>query len=218
LEYRGGIHYLRYRDNPALAESQLRSILTNGLIYFNNWIKINVNTNKKLAKAVNIRFSDFKEKPEGDTIYYAANRPLTWADFQSKLKPGGKYMAEVMPGLGYDLNADMKNGTINVDLAVKTYLAKSTCRAYFEGRSDYTLNHEQRHFDVVKIIAEQFKRKIKANRLTPDNFEAIINMQYLDSYRDMDAMQKAYDGETGHGMNKAAQDKWNNKIDAGLKD
>jgi hypothetical protein len=42
-------------------------------------------------------------------------------------------------------------------------------------------------------------------------------MQYLDSYRDMYAMQKAYDKETRNGRNEYAQSKWNNDIDKGLK-
>ncbi|MDB5009909.1 MAG: hypothetical protein JWQ06_698, partial [Mucilaginibacter sp.] len=81
----------------------------------------------------------------------------------------------------------------------------------------YALNHEQRHFDIVKIITEQFKQKVLAEKLTPDTFEAFINMQYLDSYRDMDAMQKAYDKETSHGINRFVQTEWNDRIDKELK-
>jgi hypothetical protein len=56
-----------------------------------------------------------------------------------------------------------------------------------------------------------------AKKLTPDNYEALLNMQYLDSYRDMNVMQKAYDDETNHGINQSAQDTWNAKIDKELK-
>ena len=69
----------------------------------------------------------------------------------------------------------------------------------------------------MKIISEQFKQKILAKPLTPDTYEAIINIQYLDSYRDMTAMQKAYDKETAHGMNRIAQEAWNQRIDKELK-
>jgi hypothetical protein len=33
----------------------------------------------------------------------------------------------------------------------------------------------------------------------------------------MNAMQKAYDAETGHGQNRAAQDEWNARIEQQLK-
>jgi hypothetical protein len=217
LDYKGSIHYIRHGENFAQVESQLRGVLKSALNYFNTWMEINADVNKKLANGVKLKFTNYRDKLEGDTIYYAKDRPLTWSDFQSRYKPMSNYMAEVMPGMGYDLDAQMSKGIINANISLKTYLPKSTCRANYEGRNSYTLNHEQRHFDIVKIITDQFKKKILLNKLTPDNYEAIINMQYLDSYRDMDAMQKAYDKETSHGLNKEAQSEWNNRIDKELK-
>jgi hypothetical protein len=217
LDYKGSVHYIRHGENLSPVEGQLRGLIRNGVIYFNKWMEINSDGNKKLANAVRLKFTEYRDKLEGDTIYYAADRPLTWSDFQSRYKPMSSYMAEVMPSFGYDLNAQVNKGTINANILLKTYLPKSTCRANYEGRNNYTLNHEQRHFDIVKIITEQFRKKVLANKLTPDNYEAIINMQYLDSFRDMDAMQKAYDKETSHGLNKEAQAEWNDRIDKELK-
>jgi hypothetical protein len=217
INYPGGLHYIRSIDNVSSVERNLRSMLTSGLTYFNDWVKENLDSNKKLAKKVKISFRDYTEKPEGDTIYYADNRPLTWHDFQSRLRPNGSYTASVMPSIGYDQQAEVENGTVNVSIVMKAYLPKSASWASVTGRDEYALNHEQRHFDLVKIIAEQFKQKVLAARLTPDTFEAFINMQYLDSFRDMNAIQKAYDKETAHGMNKSAQEEWNKRIDRDLK-
>jgi hypothetical protein len=217
LDYPGRLHYTRSPDNAASVERNLRSMLKGGLVYLNDWIKDNANTSRKLAKNVKIGFSDYSEKTEGDTIYYSAKRPLTWADFQSKLRPTGPYQAAVMPSIGYTQEAKVEQGTIEVKVAMKTYVPKSACWANYSGRDDYALNHEQRHFDVVKIVAEQFKKKVLAKKLSPDTYEAFINMQYLDSFRDMDAMQKAYDGETAHGLNRGAQENWNARIDKELK-
>lgn len=217
VNYRGGLHYIRQGRNAAVAESQLRAILKDGLIYFNNWMQANINVSRKLANKVNITFTDYTEKPEGDTIYYTAQRPLTWADFQSRVKPIDNMEAEVMPGFGYNQEAKIANGIINVHIAMKTFMPKSAAWAGYNDRSNYALNHEQRHFDIVKIITGQYKQKVLAANLTPDTFEAFINMQYLDSYRDMDALQKAYDKETNHGRNEAAQAAWNKRIDNDLK-
>jgi hypothetical protein len=216
IDYRGGLNYRRNGGNLAAIERDLRSLLKAGLVYFNDWKKENDNSNRNLAKNVKISFTDYTEPKEGDTIYYAAGRPLTWADFQSRNRPTGNYQAMVMPSIGYTQEAKIVKGTILVNIAVKAYVPKSACWAAYEGRDDYALNHEQRHFDIVKIIAEQFKQKVLAKKLTPDTFEAIINMQYLDSFRDMNAMQKAYDKETSHGLNKIAQEAWNHKIDQAL--
>lgn len=217
VTYQGGMHYIRPADNLNDIEPQLRKTLINGLTFFNSWIKTNTPINNKLAKNVKVTFSNYTENTEGDTIYYAANRPLTWDDFKSTYKQRGTYAAEVMPSIGYDQHSKVDNGTILVSLSMKTFLPKSTCWVSAYAKDDYTLNHEQRHFDIVKIIAEQYKQKVLAEHLTPDNYEAFISMEYLDAYRNMDKMQKAYDGETRHGNNHDAQSDWNDRIDKELK-
>ncbi|HEY0176726.1 MAG TPA: hypothetical protein VGC08_10130 [Pedobacter sp.] len=217
VDYNGGSHYIRDGANIAAIERSIRGVLNTGLVYFNDWMNMNAGTNRKLAKNVQISFTDYMEKPEGDSIYYSANRPLTWADFQSHTKPSGIYEALVMPGFGYEQRAEVAKSVIHVNITMKTYLPKSAGWVNYSGRNDYNLNHEQRHFDIVKIISEQFKQKILAAGLTPDTYEAFINIQYLDSYRDLDAMQSAYDKETGHGVNRSAQTMWNDRIDRELK-
>jgi len=216
VDYQAGLRYSRADHLQAAPDEYLRAILNNGLVYFNNWMKDNAGTNRKLAKNVDISFTDYTETTEGDTIYYSAKRPLTWADFQSAAQPASRFGAQVIPGIGYTQQAKMNKGTVVVNIVMKTYLPKSASRASYNTRDAYSLNHEQRHFDIAKIIAEQFKQKILAKKLTADTFEAFINMQYLDSYRDLDAMQKAYDTETGHGLDKFAQAEWNNRIDKEL--
>ena len=217
IDYEGGLHYTRAVNNITVIEPYLRTVLKNGLVYFNNWINANSNVNRKLAQKVNVSFNDYTEKIEGDTIYYSRTRPLTWADFKSTVKPAGTFDAEVMPFFGYDQQAEIIKGTIYVKITLKVYVPKSACWTNYSASDAYGLNHEQRHFDITKIIAEQFKQKIAAQNLTPDNFESIINMQYLDSYRDMNTMQKAYDKETAHSRNETAQQAWNTLIDKNLK-
>jgi hypothetical protein len=217
LDYPGRLRFARSADNPASIERNLRSMIKGGLVYLNDWILANAQTSVKLAKSVKISFDDYSEKVEGDTIYYSTKRPLTWADFQSALRLTGPYQASVMPSIGYTQEAKVEQGVVLVKLLVKAYVPKSACWASAGGRDDYALNHEQRHFDIVKIIAEQFKRKMMAKKLTPDNYEAAINMQYLDCFRDMNTMQKEYDAETAHGQNRVLQDQWNSRIDSELK-
>jgi hypothetical protein len=216
VNYKGSMKYTRYGAGQAAIDEYLRGIIKGSLDYLNRWMKDNSPVNRKLAKNVRLSFEDFIEAPEGDTIYYSRKRPLTWPDFQSRARPIGIYAAQVIPGIGYTQQAQMNKGTIEVKITMKTYLPKSASRANFSVRDAYSLNHEQRHFDIAKIIAEQFKEKMLAQSLTPDTFEAAINMQYLDSYRDLDAMQRAYDTETRHGTDRSAQANWNDKIDKAL--
>ncbi|MDF2432704.1 MAG: hypothetical protein JWP44_2335 [Mucilaginibacter sp.] len=215
--YNGNVVYSRSADKPWDVEPTLRKLLINGLVYINTWINRQAGTNIKLAKAVKVNFTDYEEKPEGDTIYYSVKRPLKWSDFQSKTG-NNKYEAEVFPFIGYDEEAKVINGVINVRLIIKVSLPKSACWVKRGSESDYALNHEQRHFDIVKLVAEHFKQKIKAQNLPVSNFEGPINEEYLETYREMDRLQKLYDSETMHGINHPAQQRWNEKIDKELKD
>lgn len=217
IAYNGGLHYIRPLASGNLIEAQLRTVLKSALVYFNNWMHNNRSTYQALAAKVTFSFTDFTQKAEGDTIYYNPKRPLTWSDFQSKTRPSPRFAASVMPGFGYELHQEVKNGAINVRIALKTYVAKSDSWAGAQ-RDAYGLNHEQRHFDIARVISRRYQQKVIAARLTPDNYEAFIGMQYLDSYRDLDTLQKAYDGETRHGVDEAAQRDWDRKIDEMLKE
>lgn len=207
------INYVRSPNITPQVEGYLRSILKSSLLYFNNWMNSNAKTDPRLAKSVKFTFSDYSEKNEGDTIYYSSKRKLRWDDFQSRNISSNKYQALVMPGIGYNQDAKIVNGVVQVHISVKAYLPKSAAWSRPTGRDAYTLNHEQRHFDIVKIISEQFKEKVRNADFQPDTYDAFLNMQYLDSFRDMHTMQKAYDKETSHGLNRFAQASWDDKID-----
>ena len=213
VDYRGGLKYQRNQADQTSIERYIRPLITAALNYFNDWVKDNEPVNRKLATAVRFNFTDYTEQPEGDTIYYARNRPLSFKDFQSRNRPKAIYGAFVIPGIGYTQEAKIDKGVIHVAIAVKAFLPKSAAWINEGSKDDYTLNHEQRHFDIAKIIADQFKQKVLAAKLTPDTFEGFITIQYLDTLRDLHTMQTAYDQETAHGMNRLIQERWNAKID-----
>jgi hypothetical protein len=215
IDYRTSSIYNRTIGQQYDVEPLLRHTLEAGLIYFNTWINREADTNIKLAKGVKLIFTDYSEQPEGDTIYYSAKRPLRWEDF--KAAPiGGKYEASVLPSIGYNERVEIVNGIVNIHLAIKTYLPKSASWVRSGSSSDYSLNHEQRHFDIVKIIAERFKQKLMSEKLPVDNYDGYINVDYLEAFREMNMMQDQYDNETGHGTNSYTQQQWNEKIDKEL--
>lgn len=215
VSYSGGARYSRSETQTDVAESTIRKGLENALIYFNNWINKYANSDIRLAKAVNVTFTDYSEKPEGDTIYYSTKRPLAWSDFQDKPN-SGPYEAEVFAGIGYTEHTTIEKGVIHVILDIKVDIPKSA--AWVRGmRDDYILNHEQRHFDIAKIVSEHFKQKIAAMKLPVDTYDGYINEQYLETLREETRMQKQYDRETHHGTDHQVQATWNEKIDQELR-
>ncbi len=215
-DYNGGSVYTRDASHAIDLEPILRHAIENALVYLNTLMNQRAGTDIKLAKSVKISFTDYQEKDEQDTIYYTTNRPLKWSDFQSVV-PSSRFDAEVFPTIGYDEHVSVKNAVVNLNITLKVSLPKSACWAKPASRTDYSLNHEQRHFDIAKIAAEHFRQIIASENLPVENYDGSVNADYLDAYREMNDMQKQYDNETRHGADQFAQQRWNEKIDKELK-
>lgn len=213
VDYNANTAYQRSPGPAQQIEPLLSSALSNSLVYLNNWMNAQAGTNIKLAKAVKVFFTDYNETVEGDTIYYSINRPLAWADFKGKQQTGTWNGAEVFASIGYDEHVSVSNSIVNVTLAIKAYIPKSASWVSTDVVNANSLNHEQRHFDIAKLVAEHFKQRVMAEKLPPDNYDGAINMAYLDALREMYDMQKKYDAETAHSTNTYQQELWNNRID-----
>ncbi len=215
-DYSSGIRYTKPDNQPDVAESTLKQGIKGALSWFNSWMDQQAGSNVLLAKGVKVKFTDFTEKPEGDTIYYAANRPLTWDDFKEKPRES-RFEAEIFTSIGYTEQTEVANSIINITIALKVEVPKSDCWVKDKNLDAYTLNHEQRHFDIEKLVSEHFKQKILAMDLPVDNFDGPINVEYLETLREANRLQKQYDTETRHGTDRQAQEQWNEKIDRELK-
>ncbi len=216
VDYNAGATYERSPGPAQAIAPTLAHVLQNGLLYFNTWMEKRAGADGRFAKSLQVTFADYSENPEGDTIYYSAKRPLTWDDFKSRIS-SHRYDAEVYPTIGYSEHTLVKNSVVSLKIELRVALPKSACWVRGGGMSDYALNHEQRHFDIAKIAAEHFKRKLASEQLPVDNYDGFINCDYLDAYREMDKLQEQYDKETDHGANHAAQEEWDRKIDEELR-
>lgn len=154
-DYNGSAGYNRFANQEVDIEMVLRHALEYSLTFFNTWINNEAGTNIKLAKNVKISFTDYTEQPEGDTIYYSFKRPLRWDDFKAKPLSNSRFGAEVLPSIGYNEDVGVNKSTVNVHLDLKAFLPKSACWVRTDSKNAYSLNHEQRHFDIVKIIIER---------------------------------------------------------------
>jgi hypothetical protein len=215
VNYKGSANYQRKAGPAQQVEPLLRSTINNSLIYLNNWLNVQADNNIKLAKGVKVFFKNYTEPEEGDTIYYSVNRPLKWTDFQGKPPYSSKYGAAVFASLGYNEDVKLVKGIVNVTLTLKVYAPKSACWVRTDA-SAYGLSHEQRHFDIVKLVSEHFKQQIVLTQLSTANYDGPINVAYFDALRELDRLQKAYDEETGHSVNTYQQQLWDSKIDKEL--
>jgi hypothetical protein len=216
-EYRSTANYTRPLGQIDVIGTTIRQALVASLTNLNNYMNREAGQNEKLAKDLTVTFTDDSRITDNDTVYYNPDRKLMWSDFRALPRPGSRYAAEVFTSFAYEGKSSVKNGTINVNLLVKAYMLKNSSWGRSEAKNAYSLNHEQRHFDITKIIAERFKRKIQPDSLTLEDYNSIIQYQFIELYREMNKMQELYDSETNHGINQAAQERWNQQIDAELR-
>ncbi|QJD78361.1 DUF922 domain-containing protein [Spirosoma rhododendri] len=215
--YRGGASYTRPMGQTAVVEQTIRQSLTASLRSLNEYMKREIDRNEKLATTLRVEFADDARSTDDDTVHYNPDRPLSWADFQARPRSGSHYAAEVFTSFAYEGRSTVEHGTITAHLLVKAYMLKHSSWVRDVALNAYSLNHEQRHFDIAKLIAERFKRKLTPETLTLADYNSEIQYQFIESFRDMNKLQEQYDRETQHGINQAAQAFWNQKIDAELR-
>jgi hypothetical protein len=216
-EFRTKGQYVRPANQTQVVEQSLRQSVVAALRTFDNYMKKEGHTDGRLATRLNMVLKDYVRNQDNDTVFYSLDRPLSWSDFQAPPRVASRYAAEVNPNFAYEGHSKVVNGVVELTVTVKTFTLKSGSWVKAPALNAYSLNHEQRHFDIAKIITERFKNKLNPDSLSIEDYNSNIQYQFLESYREMSRMQELYDGETNHGLNVAAQERWNTRIDADLK-
>lgn len=214
LPYQGGARYSRLPGQVSIVEPTLRQALVHALSYLNTWINQEAGRNERLARGLKVTFKDYTANHDPDTLFYDPARPLQWEDFRARPR-NSTYAAAVFPSFSYEGDSKVVDGIIHLDLTMKVFVVRDASWVR-TGRDAYGLNHEQRHFDLVKIIAENFKKQVQPENLTVADYNSLIQYQFLESWREMTALQEQYDRETRHGLDQAAQQRWNQQIDRDL--
>lgn len=166
---------------------------------------------------VNVYLENRVAKQSSDTIYYDVSRKLTWQDFQGKPdlhNPGGAVTAS---GYAFDADMKMEDKIIYLNIGVYVYFLKSESWRKPDINSDFHLLHEQTHFDITRLGAENFIKELVKSTFTRDNYNQLLNSVFDKSYNENMALQTQYDTETQHSIKYQVQLKWNEKIAAEIK-
>lgn len=166
---------------------------------------------------VNVFMVDKVAKKSSDTIYYDAKRKLTWNDFQGK--PDYHNIGAALTASGYAFDADItiEGKIIYLNVDVYTFFGKTGSWKKPEINSDYHLLHEQRHFDITRLGAENFINRLVKAKFTKDNYNKVLDSVFDKVYTENIAWQEKYDTETRHSINHEMQLKWNDQIAEELK-
>lgn len=163
---------------------------------------------------VNVYMVPKTAKPKSDTIYYDTSRLLTWKDFQGV--PDNHHFGGAVTASGYAFNADIQTDqkAIYLNIGVFVYFDRKSSWKKPGISTEYHLLHEQHHFDITRLSAENFIISVARSKFTKDNYNQLLNTLFDRSYAACDQLQEEYDRETNHSINPVAQGRWNNKITA----
>jgi len=218
-DFQTNITFNRTQGDYNNYETLLSKVIEKSVTYFNEWMEENYDKNPKLIKSVKLVInSDYQiEKPEkGDTIFWSPSHTMTWADFTGTVPKTSKYSAQIFNNFEYIAPLHLENGVLIINLQMKVYMLKSGSWTSSTDLSNYSIAHEQVHFDLTKIVAESFKQKAKAI-LTVDNYDSELQLLFIEMYREMNRLQKNYDDESNHSINVLGQQKWQQFVDSELR-
>lgn len=157
------------------------------------------------------------ENAQSDTLFYRSTRKLQWSDFQATPPAHPKSGAVSYSSFAYEGGSIRKKDTLYINLTLQTFHIKSASWVTPAVRDDYSLAHEQLHFDITWMVALRFRKKVTQMELTADDYDSMIQYEYIESFREMNRLQQAYDSETSHGANHTAQYSWQQTIADSLK-
>ena len=138
---------------------------------------------------------------------------LSWSDFQGLPSKGSAFSASSNTGISHRFTIK-STGIIDK--------SKSIIKANFYPKlswykpeliDEFTLKHEQTHFDISEVHARMFRKAVAEFRFTR-NSKAEIQRIYKRIESSRRKMQSQFDAETEHSVNREAEKLWEVKVQA----
>lgn len=164
---------------------------------------------QKIDASINYIAFDFSKK---DSISYTADRALTWEDFKAKPVTSSDAAAITNAGFGVRLNFRHNQNTTDLVINVSCTFSRNDSWVKKDYKTDYILNHEQKHFDIAFINTMLFIDKLKAAKFTVSNYASVIQKIYQESATALSIIQNKYDLETDHSRRPQKQAEWDARI------
>lgn len=161
---------------------------------------------------VNVHMQNKVASKKSDTIYFDFNKRLNWNDFAGIPQANHFAGAVTASGFAFGSQSEYDGQTITIDIGIYTYFLKSRSWKKPEINSAYHLLHEQHHFDITRIGAENFINEIKRANFTKENYKHLISSIFNKVYKENDELQKRYDLETIHSKDTKKEEEWNQWI------
>lgn len=199
-------------------EKLLQSAVNYCTTYLNDWIEDNYALHDAFAKRNQVVILPDYTQETADTLYYP-NRSLVWDDFRASPRTNGRYGASIFANISYSSTITIENNVVVAYITPKVYMVRGMSWVLPSNKNSYALRHEQLHFAIAQVVMNRYKKKIQTLEAnTSTDLASLLQYEYLESYREMNRLQKAYDTETNHGLNTEIQAQWDRKISGWLEE
>ncbi len=141
-------------------------------------------------------------------IHWCEGDQLKWNDFKGRVPAMSSSAAQTAYEIGFDIDMDGREFEFIVTcnfLPHKSWVRKKDA-------NDHILRHEQLHFDIAEIYARKMRKELKETHITVNNLQSKADKIYEKNWNALTKMQRDYDRETNHSINKKEQAEWDAKI------
>lgn len=149
-----------------------------------------------------------------DRVVWAPDS-LTWSDFRASVPADSPYYATINTGMSMQASATQRENELDVQITVIADMVPSQSW-YRKGEvTDRILAHEQIHFDITEYHARVLQQRIDEYLKDPGAINLIqneVDAIFMDQEALRQEMQDAYDHETDHSKNLAAQKVWDARV------
>jgi hypothetical protein len=155
-------------------------------------------------------------KPLPENYKFSEKSVLTWDDFKGI--PGmfdGEWAATTCSGIGIDYDCKSENGKLVIVFTAYSFFDPDDSWVRKKSKNNWVLQHEQLHFYVSELNARLLRKSLAEFPFT-SNYEKEIASLYYDAVGGRRIMQKKYDDESEHGLNKKMQVWWVKYVTAQL--
>lgn len=141
-------------------------------------------------------------------------KKLEWSDFKGTPNYDLKWMAHAFWGIGYNYEVTQKQASnkkvayVIDPIEIKVWLKR---KSWTKKISSHLLNHEQGHYIIGCLCALEFKKQATSAKFS-DNYRLEIPRLFEKILRDHILMEKKYDKETNHRLNRPLQIIWDNSL------
>lgn len=167
---------------------------------------------KARVLTINFIYDARANSTDSDTVFHNAAVPITSADFTGQPSRSGRSEAVSFTSFAYEGSSRKVKDTLVVNLQLQVFMVKSASWIRGTQGDRTTLEHEQLHFDITRVVGERFRKKILSMPLTIEDYDSMVQYEYLESFREMNRMQNEFDRETNNGQHLSVQYRWRQDI------